>query len=53
MRKRRTMSLDDVRGVADAVLVVEAGLASGSLHTARFAGEAGVPLLAVPGPSST
>jgi DNA processing protein len=32
-----------------AVLVVEAGLASGSLHTAWFAAEAGTPVFAVPG----
>ena len=34
----------------DAVVVIEAGLASGSRHTARFAAESGVPVFAVPGP---
>ncbi|MCB9889298.1 MAG: DNA-protecting protein DprA [Planctomycetes bacterium] len=35
---------------AAAVLVVEAGLRSGTLHTAQFAGELGVPVFCVPGP---
>jgi DNA processing protein len=37
-------------GATRAVLVVEAGLRSGTLHTARFASEFGVPVFAVPGP---
>src|SRR5204862_2602498 len=35
---------------AGAVVVVEASLASGALHTARFAAECGTDVLAVPGP---
>lgn len=36
----------------EAILVVEAGLTSGSLHTANFGALAGVPVYAVPGPYS-
>jgi len=38
-----------VAGLADAVLVTEAGLLSGSLHTARFALDQGKDVMAVPG----
>ena len=34
----------------DAVLVIEAGMTSGTMHTARFAASAGVPVYALPGP---
>lgn len=44
-RRNRILAL-----ACEAVLVVEAGLASGSLHTARFAADAGTPVFAVPGP---
>ncbi len=38
-----------VAGLADAVLITEAALKSGSLHTARFALEQGKDVMAVPG----
>ena len=38
-----------VSGLSDAVLITEAALKSGSLHTAGFAKKQGKPLLAVPG----
>lgn len=38
-----------VAGLADALLITEAALKSGSLHTARFALEQGKDVLAVPG----
>jgi DNA processing protein len=38
-----------VSGLADAVLIPEAGIKSGALHTARFAVEQGKNMLAVPG----
>ncbi|MDB5169478.1 MAG: hypothetical protein JWO41_834 [Candidatus Saccharibacteria bacterium] len=39
-----------IAGLADAVLLTEAALKSGSLHTAGFARDQGKDLLAVPGP---
>lgn len=36
-------------GLADAVLITEAGLKSGTMHTARFALEQGIAVMAVPG----
>lgn len=38
-----------IAGLADAILITEAALKSGSLHTARFALHAGRDVLAVPG----
>jgi DNA processing protein len=38
-----------IAGLADAVVVTEAAIGSGSLHTANFALEQGIPVFAVPG----
>ena len=37
-------------GLADTVLITEASIKSGTMHTVNFALELGVPVLAVPGP---
>lgn len=46
-----------VAGIADALLIIEAGEVSGTLHTAQFALEQGMDVLVIPGainnPSST
>jgi DNA processing protein len=39
-----------IAALAEGVLITEAALNSGSLHTARFALELGIPVMAVPGP---
>jgi len=39
-----------IASLAEAVLITEAAVNSGSLHTARYALELGIPVLAVPGP---
>jgi DNA processing protein len=39
-----------IAGLAEGLLITEAALNSGSLHTARFALELGIPVMAVPGP---
>lgn len=39
-----------IAALAEGLLITEAAIASGSLHTARFALELGIPVFAVPGP---
>lgn len=39
-----------IAGLAEGLLITEAALNSGSLHTARFALDLGIPVMAVPGP---
>jgi DNA processing protein len=39
-----------IAALSEGLLITEAAVASGSLHTARFALELGIPVLAVPGP---
>ena len=42
-----------ISGISRAVVVIEAALKSGTLHTATHAAEQGIPVLAVPGPADS
>ncbi len=42
-----------ISGMSRAVVVIEAALKSGTLHTATHAAEQGIPVLAVPGPADS